>query len=203
MPTLDQVSKRVFSDSSCLVKCLIGGLLCMVPVANLWALGVFYRMADQGRRGEPVSLPQWEDWGRLFMDGLQFLLIALVFGFCPIFVGWLLSLPLIPFLGPLARLLLIPGLILAAPLTLAGVYAYQRKEDFREAFNLGPLLRLLQLSAPGLAVPTLAFLGALAIGWVSLALMPFAFFIAGAIVSYFYGAVYRAVEIEARRVRRE
>ena len=201
MPTLDQVSKRVFSDPNWLVKCLLGGFLCLVPVANIWALGFFYRLADQGRRGEKFNLPEWDDWSRLFVDGLQFLLVALVFGFCPIFGGWLLSLPLAPFLGPLARLLIVPGLLLAGPLTLAGVYAFQRRHDFREALNLGALLQLLRASAPALVVPTLALLGALAVGWVSLALLPFAFFIAGAIVSYFYSAVFRTVEIAARRVR--
>ena len=200
MPTLDQVSKRVFSDSSWPVKCLIGGLLCLVPIANVWSLGVFYRLADQGRRGEVVHLPDWDDWGRLFVEGLQFLLIMIVFGLCPILVGWLISIPLHPFLGPLARLPIVPGLLLAAPLTAVGIYAFQRNDDLREALQIRGLLRMLQAAGTRLIAPTLAFIGAVAVGWVALPLLPFAFFVAGVVVSYFYGATFREVELAARRV---
>lgn len=201
MPTLDQVSKRVFSDPTWLVKCLIGGFFCMVPVLNIWALGALYRLVDQGRRGEKVRIPEWEDWSRLFVDGLYFLLIAVLYGLVPIFLGWLISQPLIPFLGPLARTLMVPGILVAAPLTAAGVYAYQRHNNLREIFHPRSLLAMIRASGTSLIVPTFAFLGSLAVGWVSLALLPFAFFIAGAIVSYFYGSVYLRIELAARRVR--
>ncbi len=172
----------------------------MVPVINVWALGVFFRLIDQGRRGDKVQIPEWEDWGRLFVDGLYFLLIAFIYGFCPVFIGWLISLPLSPFLGPLARTLMVPGILAAAPLTAAGVYAYQRKDNLREILHPLALLEMLKASGTSLIVPTLAFLGALTVGWVSLALLPFTFFIAGAIVSYFYGCVFRKIENAARRV---
>ena len=199
MPTLDQVSKRVFSDSSWLIKCLIGGLLCLIPVANIWSLGVFYRLADQGRRGESVRLPEWDNWTRLFLEGLQYLLLLIVLGILPIVIGVLISVPLQPFLGPLAPLVIVPGLVLAAPLTAVGTYAFQRSDNLREAFHIKGLLRILQAAWTVLITPTLAFLGAVAIGWVALPLLPFAFFIAGAVVSYFYGATFREVELAARR----
>jgi hypothetical protein len=201
MLTLDQVSKRVFSDPAWLVKCLIGGFFCMVPIINIWALGALYRLIDQGRRGVKVRVPEWEDWSRLFVDGLHFLLIAVVYGLGPIAVGWLVSLPLTPFLGPLARTLLVPGILTAAPLTAAGVYAYQRKNSLREILHPRALLLMLRSSGTALIIPTFAFLGALAVGLMSLALLPFAFFVAGAIVSYFYGSVFRKIEIAARRIR--
>jgi len=85
-------------------------------------------------------------------------------------------------------------------LTAAGVYAYQRNNNLREILHPLALLEMLKASGTSLIVPTLAFLGALTVGWVSLALLPFAFFIAGAIVSYFYGCVFRKIENAARRV---
>jgi hypothetical protein len=200
MPTLDQVSKRVFSDSSWLIKCLIGGFLCVIPIANVWSLGVFYRLADQGRRGEEVHLPEWDDWARLFIEGLQFLLILIVLGILPIAIGVLISVPLQPFLGPLARLSIVPGLILSAPLTAVGTYAFQRNNNLREAFQIKSLLRMLQASWSALVAPTLAFLGAVAVGWVALPLLPFLFFIAGVVVSYFYGATFREIELAAHRL---
>ncbi len=200
MPTLDQVSKRVFSDSTWPVKCLIGGLLCLVPIANVWVLGVFFRLVDQGRRAEAVHLPDWDDWGRLFVEGLQFLLIMIVYGACPIFVGWMISIPFGQFLGPLARLPIVPGLLLAAPLTAVGVYAFQRNDDLREAFQIRGLIHMLHAAGATLVAPTLAFLGAVAVGWVALPLLPFAFFVAGAVVSYFYGSTFREVELAARQI---
>lgn len=198
MPTLDQVSKRLFSDSSWPVKCLIGGLLCLIPIANVWVLGVFFRLVDQGRRGEVVHLPDWDDWGRLFVQGLQFLLIMIVYGVCPIFIGWMISIPFGQFLGPLARLPIVPGLLLAAPLTAVGVYAFQRNDELREAFQFAGLFRMLLAAGTTLVVPTLAFLGAIAVGWVALPLLPFAFFVAGVVVSYFYGTTFREIELAAR-----
>ena len=39
MPTLEPVCKRIFSNQPSLLKCLLGGLLMLVPVGNFLAFG--------------------------------------------------------------------------------------------------------------------------------------------------------------------
>ena len=58
---------------------------------------------------------------------------------------------------------------------------------------------MLHVARTRLVAPTLAFLGTVAVGWVALPLLPFAFFVACAVVSYFYGAGFREIELAARR----
>ena len=54
---------------------------------------------------------------------------------------------------------MVPGILIAAPLTAAGVYAYQRKNDLREILHPRALLAMLRASGTALIVPTFAFLG--------------------------------------------
>src|SRR5579862_1547585 len=51
MPTLEQVCKRLFNDSSWFVKCVAGGLLLVVPVAHFFAFGYLYELVARARRG--------------------------------------------------------------------------------------------------------------------------------------------------------
>ena len=59
---------------------------------------------------------------------------------------------------------------------------------------------MLHAAGTTLVAPTLAFLGAVAVGWVAVPLLPFVFFVAGALISYFYGAAFREIELAARLV---
>ena len=69
MPTLERVCKRLFSNQSAVLKCLIGGLLMMVPVAHFLAFGVLYALIEQAGRGQKPELPSWRGWRRLFAGG--------------------------------------------------------------------------------------------------------------------------------------
>jgi hypothetical protein len=200
MVTLEQVLRRVFSDSSWLIKTVIGAFLVFVPPL---ALGYLYRVALMGRRGHPLELPDWDDWRGLFIDGLRLSVIVLVLAVAPIFVGWLLSLPFqIPlfagFFNPLRYLLVLPGLLLAVPLTAAGLYRYQHNHDFRQAFQFVLLFRMIGACGAQMIVPTLAYLGfALVLGPLIL-LVPYALFAGGVVVFYFFALTFHQIEAGPR-----
>lgn len=145
MPTLEPICKRLFSSQSSVTKCLVSGVLLAIPVAHFLAFGVLYALIDQARRGQDPELPSWEGWRRLFVDGLVAFAIFVVLGAVPIAAGWIVSWPLrsLP-VGPLRLVPLIPGLLIAAPLTAAGIYQYQRHKAFRAAFRLSDLAGMLQ-----------------------------------------------------------
>lgn len=195
MVTLEQVSRRVFADSSWFVKTVVGAFLIIVPGLHFFAFGYIYRQALVGRLGQAAPLPEWDDWRGLFVDGLRFFLIVLVLAVAPILAGWIVSLPLHPLLGPLSYMPMVPGLVLSAPLTAAGVYRFQRREDFRDAFRFPILFRMIVRTRDRLVVPTLAFLGLL---FVLFPLFPYALFTGGVVIFYYYALTFHLIEAGAR-----
>ncbi|HSY53324.1 MAG TPA: DUF4013 domain-containing protein [Opitutaceae bacterium] len=196
MPTLEQVCKRLFTDSSWFVKCVVGGLLLVVPVAHFFAFGYLYEMVARARRGDSLELPDWADWRRLFINGVPAFVIFLVLGVAPLAVGWVLTLPLRPFsFGVFGYVPMIPGALLAGPLTAAGIYQYQKREEYRDAFRLRVLVAMLASGRARFFIPTLALVGFLTVGC---PLMTFTIFTGLAAVWTFYAAFFRTVE-ESRK----
>ena len=220
MPTLEPVCKRLFSSQSSLLKCVLAGLLLIVPIGHFLAFGFLYALIDQARRGADLEFPSWSGWRRLFIDGVVAFVIFSVLGVVPIFVGWMLSWPLrslevgvtLPAamsfwwwilgwplhslgVGALTYVPLIPGVLLAAPLTAAGIYEYQKGKGFRAAFDLSELAGMLESTRAGFCVPTLALLGFVVVGY---PLMPVTLFMGLAVAFSFYAAFFRALE-ESRK----
>jgi Protein of unknown function (DUF4013) len=64
----------VFEDPDWIKKMLIGGgmaILGMVIVGAIWLMGYWVRLVQRVARGEERPLPEWDDWGGLFADGLR------------------------------------------------------------------------------------------------------------------------------------
>lgn len=195
MPTLEIVCKRLFSDPSWFIKCIIGALLVLIPVVNFVAFGYLYVLIERARRGEVNVFPEWEDWRTLFKTGFVFFIIFVVLFVVPVATGWLLSLPLSAALGPFSRLPMIPGLVLGGPLMVAGVYRYQKRGELRDALRIPALWSMIEASRARFAIPTLAFIGLL---FVAVPLLPFVLFTGGAVVFTFYASLFRHIE-EMRR----
>ncbi|MBI5382857.1 MAG: DUF4013 domain-containing protein [Opitutae bacterium] len=198
MPTLEQVCKRLFSDSTWFVKCVAGALLLAVPVAHFFAFGYLYALVDRARRGESLELPEWEDWRRLFSNGVIAFVIFLALGVVPLIAGWLLTWPFrwLPIdLGVLVYLPLAPAIMAAAPLTAAGIYQYQKREQYRDALRAYVLVLMLASSKGRFLIPSFAFVGLI----VTLSpLMTFTLFVGLAASLTFFAAFFRAVE-ESRK----
>ncbi len=195
MPTLEIVCKRLFSDPSWFIKCIVGALLVLIPVVNFFAFGYLYALLERARRGEVLVFPEWEDWRALFNNGFMFFLIFVVMFVLPVAVGWILSIPFSGTLGPFSRLPMLPGLLLGVPLTAAGVYRFQRRGELREALWLPALWAMIGASKLRLVVPTLALIGLIYVG---IPLLPFVVFTGAAAVFTFYGSLFRHIE-ESRR----
>lgn len=196
MPTLELVCKRLFSGSTWFVKCIVGALLLLVPIAHFFAFGYLYELIERARKGNSLELPEWEDWRRLFANGVTAFIIFLVLGAVPIFVGWLLTKPFVWIgYGVAVYLPLVPGVMLAGPLTAAGIYQYQKREDFRDAFRIYVLGAMLRSTRARFWVPTFALVGFLVAGY---PLMTFTVFVGLAASWTFYAASFRQIE-DARK----
>ena len=196
MPTIEQVCKRLFSGPTWFLKCIIGALLMVVPVAHFFAFGYLYELVARARRGDSLDFPEWDDWRRMFVNGIPAFIIFLVLGALPIGLGWLLTLPL-RFLGygVFVYLPMVPAVLLAMPLTAAGIYQYQKREEYRDAFRIWLLITMIRSSRARFLIPTFAVAGFLITGY---PLMTFTVFVALAGGWSFYAAFFRAVE-ESRK----
>lgn len=72
-----------FDDKRWPTKALIGGLLTLLGFI-IWPLllpvwGYNVRIARRTIQGELPSLPDWDDWGDLFTDGVRFFIVGLVY----------------------------------------------------------------------------------------------------------------------------
>ncbi len=192
MPTLEQVCKRLFSNPTWFMRCVVGAMLLVVPVAHFFAFGYLYEMLARARRGDSLEFPDWDDWRRMFVNGIPAFVIFVGLGLVPIAVGWALSLPLQGLgYGVFVYLPIVPGVLLAAPLTAAGIYQYQKREEYRDAFRLWVLIAMLRSSKARFYVPTFAVVGFVVALY---PLMTFTIFIGLAAGWTFFGSFFRAVE---------
>jgi F0F1-type ATP synthase assembly protein I len=196
MPTIEQVCKRLFSGPTWFLKCIIGALLMVVPVAHFFAFGYLYELVARARRGDSLDFPEWDDWRRMFVNGIPAFIIFLVLGALPLGLGWLLTLPL-RFLGygVFVYLPMVPAVLLAMPLTAAGIYQYQKREEYRDAFRIWLLVSMIRSSRARFLIPTFAVAGFVITVY---PLMTFTIFVALAVGWSFYAAFFRAVE-ESRK----
>lgn len=200
MPTLELVCKRLVSDSTWILKCLLGAVLLAVPVAHFFACGYLYEIVNRARRGEAPGLPKWEDWRRLFFNGVAAFVLFLVFTVAPLAAAWVLTLPLrLLGAGWFAYLPLTPVLLFSLPVTAASIYLYQKREDYRDALRPWVLARMLRAAGLRLVVPTLAAIGLFVVG---LPLVTFTLFVGFAVLCAIYAALFQHAEAALRTARR-
>ncbi len=69
----------MFEDENWLKKVLIGGIVAIIPIVNFAAIGYLVQIIRNVRDGHPLPLPEWDQFGAYFMDGLWIFLIILVY----------------------------------------------------------------------------------------------------------------------------
>lgn len=85
---------HLFDDADWIAKTAVGACLMLVPVLGFAVVGYELRVVHRVSRGEARPMPDWEDFGEMFMDGLQLGLARLVLAL-PV-IG-LLILPMLAF----------------------------------------------------------------------------------------------------------
>jgi len=79
----------MFEDEDWIKKILIGGLVALIPIVNFAAIGYLVQIIRNVRDGQTLPLPEWDQFGRYFMDGLWVFLILLVWSLPIIFLACL------------------------------------------------------------------------------------------------------------------
>lgn len=178
MITTYKIIEKVQQDPQWIQKILIGGLLMFIPIVNLFALGYLYRFASGIHASGRIKLPSWDNWGQLFLDGLIFLGVILLYGFIPFLIGWGLSLIIVMItFGFLGWFPLIPLSIVAVvvpSLILGGILPIMDGKGFLALLRSGTHLKSLLKGWKLLLLANLTFIG---LQFIGLPLYGFAFFV--------------------------
>jgi len=124
MIDLEKALKFPTTDREWKQKVLIGGVLNILPVINFFPLGYAYGIFRRTLRRQEISLPEWENWGDLFVQGLMVFLICLIYN-----IASLILFAIHPVLGVLAFI----AVFLLLPTALA---QHAMSGDFSRAFQL-------------------------------------------------------------------
>ncbi len=76
------------NDVEWIKKILIGGLLMLIPIVNFITLGYYIKTMRGGIDGNS-SLPEWDDWGNLFVKGLLVVIVVFIYMLIPLAVMFL------------------------------------------------------------------------------------------------------------------
>lgn len=69
----------VFEDDNWISKFAIGVLVSLVPIVNFASYGYMIQLLKNVRDGQEDPLPEWDDFGKLFVDGIKFIAGYLVY----------------------------------------------------------------------------------------------------------------------------
>ena len=162
-----------FQDPNWVQKLLIGSLftiLSMFLVGGIFIAGYAARLVRRAARGEPYPLPEWDDLGGMFVEGLS-VMGAYFIHILPVVAAFGISFVPIILLGerngepsPAALLLLVALVVLAVVLLFAIMFyftaAFTRlalEERFGAAFEVQHNLAFLKRNVGNLLLALLAF----------------------------------------------
>jgi hypothetical protein len=69
----------MFEDESWIMKIVVGGILLFIPIVNFMVLGYMLEALKRSADSVDVPLPEWDDFGGKFMNGLMLILIGVVY----------------------------------------------------------------------------------------------------------------------------
>ena len=160
MPIFEEVLNGLIKLPGFGVKFLIGSLLSFVPILNIFAFGYLYRLSRAVRKSGQPALPAWNDLPGLFLDGLRFAVVWLVFWLLPILLASLIAW-LMPFvyLGALSSIFFLTSVLLSTVLFSSALYRYNMRRNFKDLLDILLIFRMTRMEMSRLILPGFAFLG--------------------------------------------
>lgn len=71
------------NDNDWVKKVLIGGILLIIPIIHFVCTGYYLKAIKGGIEGRN-NMPEWKEWGDLFIKGIMLLIIAFVYYIIPV-----------------------------------------------------------------------------------------------------------------------
>jgi hypothetical protein len=142
------------TDNDWIKKVVIGGILGMIPIVNFIVQGYYLKIL-KGSIENKSGMPEWEDWGNLFIKGLIVFIISIIYMLIPIIVisisvgGAILAAvsggtdeAIVAAIGAAAGGLLIAFILMLISLLLLpmALAIYAKEESFGSAFRFGEII---------------------------------------------------------------
>tara|TARA_B100001123_G_scaffold450785_1_gene623759 strand:- start:5892 stop:6479 length:588 start_codon:yes stop_codon:yes gene_type:complete len=191
MATIEQVWGKVFNTPGCWPKLLVGTCLSLVPIINFLALGYLYRATLLVKAGAPFIYPDWARWRELFLDGLKFFVLGLVWIGIPMVIGQFISMLVGVISEELGRIPFMASIPIGIQLFSASLYRFQNFESFKDALDLPLLMRVYLRTVSYGLLPLLGYCGIL---WILGTLSILVIFIISLVILVYFTSVYRAIE---------
>lgn len=170
-PSLEAVLKRMGDEPGWGAKFFIGGFLFFIPGLHIFSLGYLLQYARRIRARNDLDLPEWREWGRMFMDGMRLLVVWLIFFLVPVLVGLGLtfayehSVPDILGLLNLAWGFTAAGWLVGCYFYMAALYRFVAVGALESLFDLRTIWRMAFAMRWQLALPVLVFTGIFVLFW--------------------------------------
>lgn len=178
MPTLEKYCERIFSQPRWEARLLLLAFLSISIVGIPLVCGYIGRFIRGVRSTGSPKLPEWRDWGSLFLEGIPLLVILIVWMGIPqllvCLVGGLLSLLIGGFAGTLTWIASGVLMVVTAPLAVSAILRFQLKGGWDTIFEWRKITGVTLLNPGAVLVASLALAGVVLIG---LPLLPAAFFL--------------------------
>lgn len=191
-PIFEEVFTRVLKLPGFWIKILIGGLLSFVPIVNLLAFGYLFRVSGAVRNSGELSMPEWDDWKNLFIDGLKFAVVWLAYWLLPLLLAGAISSVIGTVgLGAVSYVLLSISFFLTPILFSSALYRYTTRGDFKVLLDVALIVRMSYMQFPRMLIPALVIGGIFAICG---PLYGFAFFFSFVILVSYTALTLRSLE---------
>ncbi len=82
---IESAVKFPTEDENWVVKVLIGGIISLIPIVDLLATGFCLKVMKETINRTP-KMPEWGDWGELFVKGLIGAIISFIYLLIPVIV---------------------------------------------------------------------------------------------------------------------
>ena len=191
MDSIEKVLGNIFKSPGAWAKILVGTCLLVIPVLWFFALGYIYRFTLQIRQGYRIELPEWDNWKDLFLDGLKFFLLLLVWLGIPLLIGWFIKLvvgTVAENFGKLAFMMSIPfGFALVA----ASLFRFQTFESFKDALDFNKIMWMYIVTFKFGLFPLLAACG---IVWLTDMLAILLLFTISLLIFAYFTSLFRTLE---------
>jgi len=154
-------------------------------------MGYLYRTTALVKSGAPFIYSDWDRRKDLFIDGLKFLVLAIVWLGIPMFLGFFVSLMVRVVSNELGRIALMISIPIGIQLFSSSLYRYQNFESFKDAMDLPLILKVYMRTISYGLLPLLGFCGIL---WILGPLSVLVLFIISLVILVYFTSLYRAIE---------
>ncbi len=74
----------IFKDKEWIKKTAIGALFSVIPIIQIFSIGYIEKFLHSILKEGNRELPQWKEWGNLFVKGFLWLIISIIYLFVPL-----------------------------------------------------------------------------------------------------------------------